>query len=81
MSQTTMVHMKPGQSGVVVDIAGGAHLKERLEALGIRPGKPITKVSSVFQHGPVTVRVDQFHLALGFGAASRVIVEVEDSCE
>lgn len=81
MSHTTLTHMKTGQSGVVVSIAGGAHLREKLEALGIRPGKPVTKVSSVFQRGPVTIRVDQFHLALGFGAASRVIVEVDDSCE
>ena len=39
--------LKPGQSGVVVQIQGGHGLVNRLNALGIRPGQRITKISSM----------------------------------
>lgn len=50
----------------------------RLNAMGIRPGKQITKVSSMFMRGPVTIQVDNAQLALGFGMARRILVELED---
>ena len=49
----------------------------RLNALGIRPGRRITKVSSMFMRGPVTVRVRQSQIASGFGMANRILVEVD----
>ena len=49
----------------------------RLDALGIRPGKRITKVGSMFMRGPVTVQVDRAQVAVGFGMASRIIVELD----
>jgi ferrous iron transport protein A len=78
MSQISLVDMKPGQSGKIVAIAGGQGLRSRLQALGIRPGKKITKLNSVFRRGPVTISVDKFQVALGYGKAVRVLVEVED---
>lgn len=48
----------------------------RLEALGIRPGKKVTKISSMLFRGPVTLRVDNAQVAVGFGMANRVVVEV-----
>ncbi len=47
----------------------------RLSALGIRPGKRITKISAMLMRGPVTVQVDRAQVAVGFGMASRIIVE------
>jgi len=49
----------------------------RLNALGIRPGRRITKVSSMFMRGPVTVRMGQTQIAIGFGMANRILVEVD----
>jgi len=66
-----------GESGVVVDIQGGYGLIRRLESLGIRVGKKVTKVSSQFMRGPVTVRIDNYQVALGFGMARKVLVEIE----
>ncbi len=68
--------MGAGQSGTVVEIVGGHGLVRRLEALGIRPGKKVSKVSSMLFRGPVMVRVDNVQVAIGFGMASRVMVEV-----
>jgi len=71
--------MRTGQSGVVVQIQGGHGLTNRLNALGIRPGKKITKVSSMFMRGPVTVQVDRAQVAVGFGMAKRIVVEPGES--
>ena len=69
--------MKSGQSGRVVQIEGGPGLARRLSALGIRPGKRITKISSMLMRGPVTVQSDNTRVAVGFGMARRIIVETD----
>jgi ferrous iron transport protein A len=71
----TLVHMRNGQRGVVVAIKGGHGMVSRLSALGIRPGRKITKVSAMFMRGPVTIQVDNAEVAIGFGMARRVIVK------
>ena len=76
--QTTLARMRAGQSGVVVHLQGGHGLVNRLSALGIIPGKRITKISSTIMRGPVTVEVDRVRLAIGFGMASRIVVQLDD---
>ncbi|MEA1959088.1 MAG: FeoA family protein [Chloroflexota bacterium] len=75
--QITASHLQPGQSGRVVQIQGGHGIANRLYAMGIRPGKKVTKVSSMFMRGPVTLRVGQMQVAIGYGMAGKIIVEVE----
>ncbi len=75
--QKTLVRMGTGQSCIVGQIQGGHGLVNRLSALGIRPGKRITKVSSMFMRGPVTIQVDRAQVAIGFGMASRIIVQLD----
>jgi ferrous iron transport protein A len=74
--QISLVRMQAGQSGKVVEIQGGYGMVNRLSALGIRPGKRITKVGSMLMRGPVTIQVDRAQVAVGFGMARRIIVEV-----
>lgn len=74
--QLTLRQMEIGQTGTVIGILGGRGLMRRLEALDIRPGKKVTKVSSTLFRGPVTLRVDNAQVAIGFGMANRIIVEV-----
>ena len=69
--------MQTGQSGIVVQIQGGRGLVNRLNSLGIRQGKRITKVSSMLMRGPVTIEVDRAQVAIGFGMARRIIVELD----
>jgi ferrous iron transport protein A len=45
--------------------------------MGIRVGKKVTKVSSQFMRGPVTLRVDNSQVAIGFGMAMKILVELE----
>ena len=75
--QMTLARMQTGQSGLVIKVQGGHGLINRLSALGIRPGKRITKVSSMFMRGPVTIQVDRAQVAIGFGMANRIIVELD----
>ena len=75
--QITLVRMQIGQSGVVVQIQGGHGLVNRLNSLGIRPSKRITKISSMIMRGPVTIEVDRTQVAIGFGMARRIIIELD----
>ena len=75
--QITVSKLEPGQSGKVIDIQGGAGMIARLAALGIRPGRTVTKISSMLWRGPVTIQTGGTRLAIGHGMASRIIVEPE----
>ena len=70
----TLAQLKSGQSSTVVDIQGGRRMADRLNALGIIPGKKITKTSAMLMRGPVTINVDRVEVAIGFGMANKVIV-------
>ncbi|MEE8637434.1 MAG: FeoA family protein [Candidatus Margulisiibacteriota bacterium] len=72
-----LTEMGIGENGIVVDILGGRGAFRRLEALGVRIGKKITKKSRGFLWGPVTVQVGGTQIGIGHGMASKVIVEVE----
>jgi Fe2+ or Zn2+ uptake regulation protein/Fe2+ transport system protein FeoA len=74
----TLAETKKGMRARVRQITGGTQAVKRLQALGILPGKEIVKVSEMPFHGPVVVNVEQTQVALGFGLAKKVIVEVED---
>jgi ferrous iron transport protein A len=75
--QLTLAEMRTGQTGTVVGVLGGHGLIRRLDALDIRPGKKVTKLSSTLFHGPVTLKVNNAQVAVGFGMAKKIIVEVD----
>ena len=75
--QLTLAEMKTGQTAIVVGVLGGHGLIQRLDALGIRPGKKVTKVSSTLFRGPVMLRVNSTQVAVGFGMARKIIVETD----
>ena len=75
--QLTLAEMKTGQTGTMVGVLGGHGLVQRLDALGIRPGKKVTKINSTLFHGPITLKVDSTQVAVGFGMARKIIVEVD----
>jgi ferrous iron transport protein A len=69
--------MKSGERGTVLAIQGGHGLARRLNSLGVRPGKRVSKVGSMFMRGPVTIQIDNTQIALGFGMADKVVVELD----
>lgn len=73
---TDLTQMNKGECGVVLEIIGGQGVIRRLEALGVRPGIAITKVSSQLMRGPITIQLGNTQVALGFGIARKVIVKI-----
>jgi len=72
-----LTQLRPGETGVVEEVMGGYGVIRRLQSMGLRPGKRITKVSSHFWRGPQTVEIDNVQIAIGFGMAKKVFVKVE----
>ena len=79
MPMKNLTDLRAGESGRIVQIDGGHGMVNRLAALDIRLGKRITKLNSGFMHGPVTIEIDRTQVAIGFGMAKRISVEVEDT--
>jgi len=72
-----MINLKEGQTGKVIKINGGKGIHQKLEALGIRPGVQIKRVSSVMLGGPIVVQVGNTKIAIGRGMAEKIVVEIE----
>ncbi len=72
-----LTQIKPQEIGIVKEIQGGQGFVRKLQSMGVRPGKKITKVSSHFWRGPQTVDVGNIQIAVGFGMARRILVEVK----
>ena len=77
MALVDLTQLGSGKEGVIRDILGGRGLMSKLSSLGIRPGVKVRKVSSQFLRGPVTIRIGNTQIAIGFGMARRIIVEVK----
>jgi len=73
----TLSEMRADECGSILEIHGGQGLLNRLGALGIIPGKKITKISTASMRGPVTIQINRTQVALGFGMASKIIVDVD----
>jgi ferrous iron transport protein A len=73
-----LTRMQQGETGLVKEIQGGHGMIRRLQRLGVRAGKKITKVSSHFWRGPQTIEVDNMQIAIGHGIARRIFVEIEE---
>ena len=72
-----LTKIEANQTGTIKEIQGGKGMIARLNALGVIPGKRITKISAMMMLGPVVFKVNSTEIALGFGQASRIMVEVK----
>jgi len=71
----TIVDLKRNESAVVKNIAGGHGLKRKLNNMGLRAGSNVTKVTSQFVRGPVTIKVGGTQMAIGYGMAKKILIE------
>jgi Fe2+ transport system protein FeoA len=72
-----LVEMRAGERGTVFKIQGGIGLRHRLEAMGIRSGVTIMKMTGSSLGGPVVIRIGTMRLAIGCGMAGKIMVDVE----
>ncbi|MFH1771269.1 MAG: FeoA family protein [Candidatus Omnitrophota bacterium] len=77
LAKISLVDMKTGEEGIIIDISGGRGVYNRLKSMGIRLGVKIARVNSGFGRGPVVLRVGRTQTALGFGVAHKIIIEVK----
>ena len=75
MKEVTLLELKKGEKARVIDCQGGKGLANKLNAMGVRPGKEIEKISETFIGGPVTIKVGNSNIAIGRGMASRIFLE------
>lgn len=73
-----ITEMKQGEEGRVVKIEGGFGLLSKLESLGIREGVKIKKTSAQIMRGPITIQVRNTQVAVGYGMARRIFVEINE---
>jgi len=76
MKRTILTQLKQNTKVRVVEISGGSRLQGRLMSMGIYPGREITKLSHFALRGPIAIKVGRSVLALGFGMAKRITVEM-----
>ena len=77
MKKANLTTMKSGDRGTVAEIEGGHEINKRLNAMGIRSGTKIAKISSQLMRGPVTIALGNSQVAIGFGMAKKIIVQLE----
>ena len=73
-----LLQVKDEESAVIKSIPQG-EAGERLEALGLRVGKRIRKVSGMPFGGPITLLLDGRHFAVAHAIAGKIEVEGVDS--
>lgn len=67
-----------GTKATILELPGG-ECRQRLEALGLRVGKTVTKVSGMPFCGPVCLVLDGRQIAIGHGVASRIEVSAAET--
>jgi|UniRef100_A0A7C3YSH2 ferrous iron transport protein A len=78
MKRVDLTQMKEGEEGKVVELRGGYGFLKRLQVLGVKEGKIIKKISHQLFRGPVVIQTGNTQIALGFGMAKKIIVEVKE---
>ncbi|MDP2906299.1 MAG: FeoA domain-containing protein [Candidatus Omnitrophota bacterium] len=76
MKKISLIHLKAGHKGKVIDITGGSNLAARLMSMGLYKGKELIKLSHIGLRGPVVIKSGRTILALGHGPAAKIILEV-----
>ena len=77
MEPIRLTQLKNKEEGIIKEVLGGDEVVSRLNSLGVRPGKKVTKMSAHFWRGPITIMIDKMKIAIGHGMAQKIMVEVE----
>ena len=73
-----LIVMKPGETGTISHIICGRRCNCRLINMGVKPGQKITMISRQF-YGPAFILSGQTHIGIGYGMASKIIVEIDNA--
>ena len=73
----SLTELEDGQTAVIVSVQGGKILTKRLADLGITSGTVVKVIRKTLFSGPVQVEVAGSRLVLGWGLASKILVEIK----
>jgi len=71
----SLIELDLKEEAEIVSFNGSSLMNRRLEGMGIRQGKMISRISSQYIRGPVIVSVDGHQAAMGRGMATKLIVK------
>ena len=69
--------LEDGETAIILSVQGGKMLTKRLADLGITTGTTVKVIRKTLFSGPVQVEVAGSRLVLGWGLASKIIVELK----
>ena len=75
MDKKDLTQINKGKSVKVVEINGGQKFKEKVDAIGLRVGSRIIKLSAQVLSGPITIKIGNTKLAIGHGMAKKIFVD------
>jgi ferrous iron transport protein A len=76
-SNTALNELDDGQTAYIVSVLGGRNLTKRLADLGITSGTEVKIIRRTLFSGPLQVEVAGSRLVLGWGLASKILVELK----
>jgi ferrous iron transport protein A len=73
--RTTLDRIDERRKAKVIDIQGGAGIRQRLSQMGIHSGDIVTMLRYGALRGPLLIEIHGSQVALGRGIASKIVVE------
>jgi len=73
----SLTGLEDGQKAIIVSVLGGKILTKRLADLGITSGTVVKVIRKTLFSGPLQVEVAGSRLVLGWGLASKIMVELK----
>ena len=72
-----LTQLKERERARIVGVCGGEGFVRKLDASGIRVGVEIIKISSQFMRGPIVIKAGSTQIAVGYGMARKIMVEIQ----
>jgi Fe2+ transport system protein FeoA len=70
-----LTRLPENKKAKVVEIAGGANMRDKLMSMGMNEGRELVKLSYIGLRGPVVVKTGRSVVAIGYGVAAKITVE------
>ncbi|MEN3013811.1 MAG: FeoA family protein [Endomicrobiia bacterium] len=71
-----LTQLESKQKGKIIEIPNDSKTLKKLDALGIRVGIEVLKLSSIFPKGPVIIQIGNTQIALSHNIAKKIKVEI-----
>lgn len=72
-----LANLEKNQVGIIREFKCAHGMCRKFENIGIRNGKNIEKISGQKTRGPQIIKIDNLQIAIGYGMAKHIFVEVE----